>query len=63
MIVNQDKSALEEHIPNQHASNFLILLKEADKHIWLGCSKHTKLLIMTRLLNLKSESYMPSYNV
>ncbi|PIN10469.1 hypothetical protein CDL12_16937 [Handroanthus impetiginosus] len=51
--VDAEDNNMEEE-PNPSAKKFYDLLKDADDLLWDGCTKHTILLAMTQLLNLKS---------
>ncbi|GAV63588.1 hypothetical protein CFOL_v3_07106, partial [Cephalotus follicularis] len=45
---------------NPNAKKFYDLLKDADEPLWNGCKKHTKLSMMTRLMNVKSKYGIPN---
>ncbi|RDX61224.1 hypothetical protein CR513_60565, partial [Mucuna pruriens] len=55
--LNLEDRYLEED-PNLLALKFYTWLRDADKPLWDGCHKHTKLSIIIQLLNLKSEFNM-----
>ncbi|GAV60606.1 Transpos_assoc domain-containing protein [Cephalotus follicularis] len=43
-----------DELPNPNAKKFYDLLKDAEEPLWNGCKKHTKLSMITRLMNVKS---------
>ncbi|OMO69993.1 Transposon, En/Spm-like protein [Corchorus capsularis] len=47
-----------EESPNPRAAKFFSLLKDADEALWEGCKKHSKLSVVSQLLNCKSECNM-----
>ncbi|RDX90767.1 hypothetical protein CR513_27340, partial [Mucuna pruriens] len=50
----QELQKVEED-PNLLALKFYNLLSDGDESLWDGCKKHTKFLVITQILNLKSE--------
>jgi hypothetical protein len=40
--------------PNAEAQKFYDMLQAADTPIWEGCSSHSQLSLVSRLLNIKS---------
>ncbi|XP_057809998.1 uncharacterized protein LOC131024507 [Salvia miltiorrhiza] len=44
--------------PNPEAQRFYDMLNAANKELWPGCSNHSQLSFMARLMSLKSESTM-----
>ena len=47
-----------EELPNPEAQRFYDMLRAADTPIWEGCQNHSQLLVVARLLNIKSENNM-----
>ncbi|XP_039130890.1 uncharacterized protein LOC120267286 [Dioscorea cayenensis subsp. rotundata] len=48
----------EEETPDPKTQRLYAMLQAADEPLWAGCSKHSQLSAMTRLLNIKSEFHM-----
>jgi len=47
-----------EDFPNTEAKKFYDLLHASQKPLWPGCTNHTKLFVVVRLLTIKSEGNM-----
>lgn len=45
-----------EEPPNPEAQRFYDMLKAADNELWPGCTKHSQLSVVARLINMKSEN-------
>ncbi|KAL0448447.1 UNVERIFIED_CONTAM: hypothetical protein Slati_1401100 [Sesamum latifolium] len=50
--------AAHDQLPNSEAKKFYDLLQAADEPLYRGCKKLTKLLAMSKFLNIKSEFNM-----
>src|SRR5262249_54050403 len=44
-----------EEVPNERVKKFYKLHKDTDEPLWSGCDNHTRLSVVSQLLNLKSE--------
>ncbi|GAV58715.1 hypothetical protein CFOL_v3_02248, partial [Cephalotus follicularis] len=49
-----------DELPNPNAKKFYDLLKDAVEPLWIGCKKHTKLSMMTQLINVKFKYGIPN---
>lgn len=47
-----------EELPNPAAQKFYDMLKAANQELWPGCTKHSKLSLVARLMNLKAENHL-----
>lgn len=50
-----DNEGDRDEAPNPEAQRFYDMLKAADCELWPGCTKHSQLSVVARLMNLKSE--------
>ena len=44
-----------EEVPNPNAHKFYDMLSAVDKKLWDGCTKHSQMSAVARLLHMKSE--------
>ena len=55
----QECETIEEEAPNPKAQQFYDLLHASDEPLYSGCTRHSKLSAVSRMLHLKSEQNMP----
>ncbi|XP_017974538.1 PREDICTED: uncharacterized protein LOC108661599 [Theobroma cacao] len=52
---SENELSFMEEDPNPNASSFYSLLSNAEEPLWVGCTKHTTLSVVSQLLNVKAE--------
>ena len=46
-----------EEVSNPNAQNFYDMLSAIDQKLWDGCTKHSQMLAVARLLHVKSKHH------